>query len=296
MIPPPKGRRKDVFKKYNLFLSFCLFSSFVFAKIACAIFASMQPDNKRVKLANEPRQVVENFAAFLMALPENVRLNIVIEYLVTVEDLMRLKDVSEEIEEWMNVYDVVVRWERKHLYTNDYWRSYIMQRFAFEKSCTVAISNYENATVRFDGMFRNENAVELDEMLANGFDIAESLMSQFELHLIIQPTLQSTLLKAFEQFYKISLQTPLANVEPNGELQYVKSNIYCTFFEDHVEIVLLFVNPGKRRSFDFLCNLMETFETAHFPNAVLQNPEEEEDEEKQVWVVQKLRSETLVLP
>ena len=255
----------------------------------------MQSDNRPVRLDNKSPETIANFAAILMAMPENVRLDFVLAKITTIEDLIKLKEVSTEVYNWMFTFHVVSRWERKYLFNNDYWRSYIMQRFAFQDFCTVAISNYEHATVRFDGRFQATNAVELSEMLVS-FELAESLMTHFELHLMLQPTLQSTMILAFQEFFKINLKRILKNMELTGDLQYVKSNVFCISSANHIDIVMLIEHNNKRRAFDFLCFLMKKFETAYFPNW-LQNEDVMDDaddmEESSNWTLEKIRAKSL---
>ena len=136
-----------------------------------------------------------NFAHLLMLLPENVRMQTILEQIKTIEDLFVLKSTSRDMFLWMNAYDVVLKWERTNLHRNDYWRTYLMHQFAFGEYCMLQVSNREKVIVAFDGRFRHENAERLEDL---GIDLPESLFDEFELHMFIPPVLHSPLILAYE--------------------------------------------------------------------------------------------------
>lgn len=232
-----------------------------------------------------PPTDLANFSHILMMMPENARMKTILEQIKTIEDLLVLKSISEDLFLWMHVFDVVLKWERTNLHPNDYWRTYLMHQFAFGEYCMLQVSPREQVIVAFDGRFRHANAERLEEL---GIDLSESLFDEFELHLVIPPVLESPLILAYEQYFQRSLRNMLQTVPPDGELHLAGPKVLCSFEDNpsRVEITILTVRLAKKGVMKFLLYLLEKFADAYFPDTVRAR---DEQTGKQVWKVRRLR-------
>jgi len=227
----------------------------------------MESDPKRIRLDGLSQEEIENQAAMLLLLPPEIRAKIIIQ-ISDFADIMKLKNVSSDLRKWINDdKSIVLRWERKHLHSNDFWRSYLMQKFAFGDYVKVSLGNGEFLQVNFDSLFRNQHREVFDEEIDDELD---SLKDEFELTMICKPQVDSPLLSTYDAFFQTDTHRYFFTVlnliggDQIFNFGVRGADIYIYRIGTTIAVTTFILNLRKRRIFDFIMHLMERFKYATF--------------------------------